>query len=267
MILSHLRLVLPRRTFCSSAVRFSGHNKWSKIKEKKGANDLKKSAVYSKISRTDLVIGGGSTDPEKNASLAAVLKAAKANGVPKDNVEKALARASGSKDKGSSQLMYEAMAHGSVGILIECLTDNANRTLHALREILNDHNGRFAPVSFMFAKKGRVRVALDKGKDHEERVEQLIETALEAGAEDFETVDSSDSTVEVEFTCPPNVLSKVASAATAPGKYRELLESELVYVPTEPGEEADESLTNSISELVEALEDNEDTIRVWTTLD
>jgi len=206
---------------------------------------------------------GGSTDPEKNAALAAVLKVAKLNGVPKENVQKALDRVGSGKDKGSQQLMYEAMAYGSVGVLIECLTDNRDRTHHALREILNHYNARFAPVTFMFQKKGRVRVALDAGSDPE----QLIETALEAGAEDFETVDVPENTIETIFTCPPTELSKLASAVTSPGKCRELLESELVYVPTEPVEEPAESLSTSISNLVEALEENEATIRVWTSLD
>ncbi|TFK55264.1 DUF28-domain-containing protein [Heliocybe sulcata] len=263
---SSMRLALLRRTFCSTPVQLSGHNKWSKIEKKKGIMDRKKSAIYNQTNRdiTVAIKTGGSPDPEKNSALAAVLKAAKANGVPKENIQKALDRASGEKGKGSQDLMYEAMAHGTVGVIIESLTDNRDRTHHALRDILKGHNARFAPVAFMFQRKGRVRVALEHGTDPE----PLIETALEAGAEDFETLDEpEEDSAEVTFICPPSELSNVAAAVTAPGKCKELLERELIYVPSEPSEEPDESLRESIANLVEDLEDNESTMRVWTSLD
>jgi len=162
--------------------------------------DAQKSAIYGKSSR-DIVIAvrhGGSTDPEKNHALAAVLKRAKSLGVPKDNIETALRKAAGGKDKGNQNVTYEALAHGSVGVIIECLTDNTNRTLHNIRDILNTHNARFTPVGFMFQRKGCVRVGFHKMKDIESRVEALIETALEASAEDFEELTQTEESIELE---------------------------------------------------------------------
>ncbi|KAI0948341.1 hypothetical protein AcV7_009117 [Taiwanofungus camphoratus] len=205
--MSLLRLSLPllplRRSLFTSTTQLSGHNKWSKIKEKKGANDLQKGAVYSKANR-DIALAvrnGGGANPEHNATLAAVLKRVKSQGVPKDNIENAIKKAVGGKDKGDQHLTYEAMAPGSIGIIIECLSDNVNRTMHSLHNILKDHSARFAPVGFLFQRKGCVKVALDKGEDFDARTERLIEAALEAEAEDFEQVDTADDTVEIEV-CP-----------------------------------------------------------------
>lgn len=141
---------------------------------------------------------------------------------------------------------------------------------------------RFAPVGFLFERKGSVRVSLQRGEDYSERLERLIETALEADAEDFEESDSGD-VVEVEvsleyllahsslsmlqFICPPSTLSKVTEAVTSRGLADELIGSELVYQPVDAAEPPDEQLESKISNIVDALEENEDTLRVWTTLD
>ncbi|KAJ3479691.1 hypothetical protein NLI96_g8884 [Meripilus lineatus] len=220
------------------------------------------------MSKTHYIVnaGGGSADPIQNQTLAAVIKRARAQGVPKDNIENALKKAAGGKDKGDQQVTYEAMAAGSVGIVIECLTNNVNRTLHSIRDILTSHGARFAPVGFLFERKGSVRVSLQRGEDYSERLERLIETALEADAEDFEESDSGD-VVEVEFICPPSTLSKVTEAVTSRGLADELIGSELVYQPVDAAEPPDEQLESKISNIVDALEENEDTLRVWTTLD
>ncbi|KII85141.1 hypothetical protein PLICRDRAFT_166690 [Plicaturopsis crispa FD-325 SS-3] len=269
---SQLRAVSLPRSFSTSPVHASGHNKWSKIKTKKGAADAKKSAVFGKAYRDIMVAvrGGGSADPGLNSALAAVLKNAKSVGVPKDNIEKALAKASSTgKDRGDQQVTYEAMAYGSVGVIVECLTDNLNRTAHNIRGILGSHGARLAPVGFLFTRRGYVNVSLDKGDDRDARTERLIEAALESGAEDFEEAETPDdpTTTELEFTCPTENLAKLTAAVTRSGLSRDLLSSELVYAPVDKPESADEDLETKVAELVGALEDNEDTLRVWTTLD
>ncbi|KAI0797754.1 YebC-like protein [Abortiporus biennis] len=262
-----------RRSFSSSSPALSGHNKWSKIKKAKGAHDRQKSAIYQKAAR-DIVVAaraGGSPDPEKNASLAAVIKSIKASGVPKDNIENALKKVSGDGGKNGQYQMYEALFGGSIGIIIECLTDNTNRTLHSLGRVIRPHGARLGSVSYLFDRKGSVKILLAKGDDLDARLERIVEVAFEAEAEDFEQTEPENSesadAVEVEFTCPPTVLAKVASAVTAPGLCKELVGSELVYVPKDPSEAPDEETATRLSELVEELEDDEDVLRVWTTLD
>ncbi|KAI0319826.1 YebC-like protein [Amylostereum chailletii] len=279
-----------RRNFSTTVPVLSGHNKWSKIKQKKGAMDAQKSVVYGRAAR-DIMVAvrtGGSADPAQNIALANALKKARSDGVPKTNVDTALAKARGDSDKGTQLMTYEAMAHGCVGIIIECLTDNGNRTIHKVREILGDHNARLAAAGFLFERKGCVRVVVDKTEDFERRLETVIETALAAEAEDFEEQNVTEDAVEVEvcslsppslsddhlslslflvqFTCAPQSLAKLTAAVTAPGLVRELLNSELIYAPGMPGE-ADEEMENAVGELVQKLEDHEDTLRVWTTLD
>ncbi|OBZ75181.1 hypothetical protein A0H81_04562 [Grifola frondosa] len=215
---SHVQSQAARRTFYTSHINLSGHNKWSKIKERKGANDLKKGHIYSKTNRDIMlaVRSGGNADPEQNTALAAVIKRAKAAGIPKDNIENALKKAVGGKEKGDQQLTYEAMGPGSVGIVIECLTDNANRTLKSMQNTLKRHGARFADVKFLFQRRGCVRVALDKGDDFDARMEKLIDAALEADAEDFEELEPTDTSVEVEFMCPPTSLGTLTAAVTTP---------------------------------------------------
>ncbi|EED84169.1 predicted protein [Postia placenta Mad-698-R] len=257
---------------------------WSKIKEKKGANDSRKGALYSKAHRVsvvpqsytmpfvtlqqDIVIAvrtGGSVDPEQNTTLAAVMKRCRSQGVPNDNIESALKKIAGAKDRGDQHLTYEVMAPGSIGLIIECLSDNINRTMHAVRNLVTGHGARIAPVKFMFSRKGSVKVALDKQDGFENKLDSLIEHMLDSGAEDFKETAANDTEVEMEFLCQPQDLAQVTAAASGSGLCRDLLASELVYSPVEEGEAIDEDTTQKLAELVQELEDHDDVLRVWTT--
>jgi len=225
--------------------------------------------IYSKTYRDIIAAAraGSSADPSTNAALAAVLRSAKLFGVPKANIENALKKASGDKDKGSQLATYEAMAFGEVGIIIECLTDNSNRTVHRLRELLASHDARFAPVKYLFDRKGLVRVSV--GKPENEPVETRAENAIEVALpfiDDFSQNSEPGETIELEFTCQPENLGKVASALTSQPELVRELSSELVYTPTETIA-ADEEMEGKVANLVEALEEHEDTLRVYTTLD
>ncbi|KAI0781183.1 YebC-like protein [Trametes elegans] len=266
----HRSLAVARpRAFHSSPTWLSGHNKWSKIEKRKGANDLKKGALYSRAYREIAlaVRSGGSTDPALNNALAAVLQRVKSQGVPKDNIENALKKLSGESGKGDTHLIFEAMGPGSVGLIVECLSDNPNRTVKFLSTLLKDHGARMADVKFLFRREGRVKVALEPGDDIDARLEKLVEVALDADAEDFESEDLPDGARAVEFKCPHTSLHKLTSALTAPGVCRELISSELVYAPLEPLEGLEEETVESLDKLVEAIEDLDDTLRVWTTAD
>ncbi|KAH9043015.1 YebC-like protein [Lactarius hengduanensis] len=287
--LSSRILLVPRpthiRPLSTSSPACSGHNKWSKIQQKKGINDLRRGQVYARASRDIMVAArNGGSDPERNVALFNAVKKARADGVPKVNIESALQKAAGGKDGAGQLITYEALAHGSVGLVMyvqtearrraprsltrerECLTDNGNRTLHKTREILNEHNARFATVGFMFQHKGRVRVALDKQSAESGGVDRLLEETLAAGAEDFDQNPGSGEDVEVEILCPPNALGKITNAVTQSGLSQGLLSCELIYAPTEDPVEDDE-LSSIVKGLVNDLEENEDTLRVWTTLD
>ncbi|KAI0262910.1 DUF28-domain-containing protein [Gloeopeniophorella convolvens] len=285
-MLARIALAAPRPAVTRRCVRAltttppvsSGHNKWSKIQQKKGINDQRRGELYSRAFRDIMVAArnGGSADPDKNVALFNAVKKARADGVPKANIEGALQKAAGGKDGAGQMAVYEVLAHGSVGLIVECLTDNGNRTLHQIREILNAHNARFATVRFMFQHKGRVRVALDKAEADAGGVDRLFDAALGAGAEDFDQVPDADGAdagdVEVQIICAPTELAKVTDAVTQSGLAKGLLASELVYAPAEDAAEAaeaeaDEELSGRIRELVGELEENDATLRVWTTLD
>ncbi|KAK2460542.1 hypothetical protein APHAL10511_007012 [Amanita phalloides] len=256
-----------KRSFSASKLNLAGHNKWSKIKQKKGIMDAQKGAIYGRISR-DIVLAvrnGGSVDPNLNLHLASALKRAKEQHVPKENVERALAKATGGKDRTGESLTYEALAHNSVGLIIECLTNNTNRTIHRIREVLTAHNARFTPVKFMFVRQGYVRVCLDKCADTRTSVDEIVDVALEGGAEDFEQLPSDHGVTEVEFSCQPNALAKVTTAVTTL-PFCELLNSELVYAPIQCSQTSNE-IESEILDLVDELEADEDTLRVWTSLD
>ncbi|KAI0303407.1 YebC-like protein [Multifurca ochricompacta] len=241
---------------------------WSKIQQKKGVNDQRRGQLYARAYR-DIMIAvrnGGSADPEKNIALLNVLKKARADGVPKTNIESALQKAVGGKDGGGQLATYEVLAHGSVGLIIECLTDNGNRTLHQIREILNEHNARFATVMFMFRHRGRVRVALNRQDVENGGVDKLFDEVLAVGAEDFDQIPGAGEGVEVEIMCAPSTLGKITDAVARSGFSQGLLSSELVYAQAEDAVE-DEEMGSKVRELVNELEENESTLRVWTTVD
>ncbi|KAF9264888.1 YebC-like protein [Marasmius fiardii PR-910] len=264
-----MRSLVIQRCFSLSRPTFAGHNKWSKIKDKKGANDASRSATYNKAT-LDIINAariGGSAVPEKNPSLAVVLKRVKAQNVPKENIAKALAKANKAKGSGETTV-YEAIACNSVGIMIECSTDNTNRTVQTLREILTSRGARIAPVGFMFQRGGRVKVLLEKNQQFDEALEKLVEIAVDNGSEDFETSTVDDNQEEVgfsiQFTCEPTALSGLTTALTE-SKLCQVLASELAYKPVTNAELSDEEIER-VNELVEALEANDDTMRVWTNL-
>ncbi|KAH9901144.1 transcriptional regulator TACO1-like protein [Cubamyces lactineus] len=133
--------------------------------------------------------------------------------------------------------------------------------------ILKDHGARLSDVKYLFRKEGRVKVTLDPGEDVEARLEKLVEVALDSGAEDFESEDLSDGTRSVEFKCSHTSLHKLTSALSASSVCRELLSSELVYAPLQPIEDLDEQSAQELDKLVDAIEDLDGTLRVWTTAD
>ncbi|KAK7463405.1 hypothetical protein VKT23_006758 [Stygiomarasmius scandens] len=194
--------------------------------------------------------------------LNTAIKRIRSQGVPKENIAKALAKAS--KDKGGGEILtYEAIACNSIGVIIECTTDNSKRTVQTLREILSSKGARMAPVSFMFQRNGLVKVALEKRDEFDQRLEKLVEIALDSGAEDFNQLPEGEgSQIEVEFKCEPSSLSSLTDALLKAGS--QLVASELAYTPLESIEPSSED-ADALTDLVDALETHEDTVRVWTS--
>jgi YebC/PmpR family DNA-binding regulatory protein len=163
----------------------SGHSKWSTIKHKKGAADKKRGKIFTKLIKEITVaarMGGG--DPESNPRLRHAIAAAKAQNMPKDNFERAIKKGTGELEGVNyEEILYEGYGPGGVAVLVECLTDNKNRTIADVRYIFNKAGGNVGTdgcVAWMFDKKGLISVSKDDSDE-----DTLMEVALDAGAEDI----------------------------------------------------------------------------------
>lgn len=237
----------------------SGHSKWHSIKHKKGAADAKRGKVFTKIIKEITVsarLGGG--DEAANPRLRTVIMKAKAANMPKDNIERAIKKGIGGMDGVDYvELSYEAYAHGGVGLLIEALTENKNRTAADVRTILSKNGGQLAAtgaVSYMFSRKGII--AYDS-----ETVdfEALFEAALDAGAED---VREEDSLIEV-FVDPSDFVNVLETLQT--NAFKEM-NAEVTMVPDNTVS-LDTETTAKVLRLLEKLEDNDDVQSVASNLD
>ncbi len=237
----------------------SGHSKWSTIKRKKGAADAKRGKIFTKIIREIMVAartGGG--DINANPRLRTAVLAAKAENMPKENIERAIKKGTGELEGTNyEELTYEGYGPGGVAMLLEVLTDNKNRTVAEVRHIFSKHNGSLGEtgcVSWMFEKKGLILV--DRVGADEDR---LIEVALDAGA-----VDVMDTGKDFEVTVPPPQFDVVKKALDDAGfKYSY---AEVTMVPQSTvrltGKDAEQML-----KLMEGLEDSDDVQKVYANFD
>src|SRR3989338_6397039 len=179
----------------------AGHSKWKQIKHKKAVTDARKGQLFSKLVKEVTVAARtGGVNPETNTRLRSALERAKSEGLPKENVERALERASGGTDGPLLQeFLYEATAGGGVQIIIEGITDNKNRTLAEIRHILSEHGGRFAESGSLlwnFEKIGTLEI--NRTDNPERSTDEIAIAAIEAGAGDFTQLEDS-WIVETEF--------------------------------------------------------------------
>ena len=166
----------------------SGHNKWSTIRHRKGAQDAKRAKVFSRLAKALIVAaqnGGG--DPETNASLKIAIDQARRENMPKDNIERAIKRGTGESTEGRiEEVVYEGYGPGNVAMMVVCATDNTNRTVSEIKNIFTKGGGKFVPsgsVSFQFAHRGHIVVSADD-------LESAELAAIDAGAEDVRTEDN-----------------------------------------------------------------------------
>ena len=237
----------------------SGHSKWATIKHKKGAEDAKRGRIFTKIIKEITVaarIGGG--DEDANPRLrTAVLKAKTAN-MPKDNIDRAIKKGTGDLDGVDyTELLYEAYGPGGVAILIQCLTDNKNRTAADIRNILTKRGGNLGEtgsVGYLFRRKGVIAI------DGEQFAEDdVIDAALEAGADDV-TNDGG----YVEVLTEPEVFEPVLAALQAAGIKN--TSAEITMVP-DANVALDENKTRKALHLIENLDDHDDVQSISTNLD
>ncbi|HDP77431.1 MULTISPECIES: YebC/PmpR family DNA-binding transcriptional regulator [unclassified Mesotoga] len=237
----------------------SGHNKWANIKHRKGAQDAKRSKVFTKIIRELMVSAReGGSDPNTNTSLRTAIEKARAANMPKDTMEKAIKKGAGELEGQSfSEALYEGYAPGGVALLIRCLTDNKNRTAQEIRHTLSKYGGSMAEsgaVSWMFERKGIITVAKEQISDLEEF--QLL--AIEAGAEDIK-----DEADPIEIVTSPDSVSDVKTALEENGYS---LSYDMSYIPSNTLK-VEGSDAGKLFKLLDILEDNDDVQEIYDNSD
>lgn len=238
----------------------SGHSKWATIRRKKEATDGARAKVFTKIGREiAVVVRDGGPDPNNNAKLRELIAKAKANNVPNDNIDRIIKKAAGDGDKTNYQSnVYEGYGPNGVAVIVECLTDNKNRTAGDIRHYFDKFGGNLGTtgcVSFMFTSQGTVILSYENQDE-----DKIMEDVFEAGASDFNIEDDV-----IEVTCEPNDVTTVAQ------KFRELgynvMSAETEMVPQNYTTLTDEDAIKKMNNLLEHLEDNDDVQNVYHNWD
>ncbi len=239
----------------------AGHSKWSKVKRFKGALDVKRGKLFSKLSKEITVatkLGGG--DAGANPRLRSAILAARAQSMPNENIERAIKRGTGEGADAPNfeELIYEGYAPGGVAVIVEVATDNKNRAAADLRLIFTKHHGHLASsrsVSYMFHRKGMITLRREQIAE-----DRLLEIVLEAGAEELTSDDEHYviRTAHDRLYAVAEVLKNAGLAADS---------QKLTYIPESTVPVADESTAAEVIGLCDALEDNDDVQNVYSNFD
>jgi YebC/PmpR family DNA-binding regulatory protein len=239
----------------------SGHSKWSSIKHKKGAADAKRGKLFSKLTRAIIVAAReGGPDPSANLALQNAIEKARSYSMPKDNIDRAIAKGSGADSDTSAfeTVVYEGYGPSGVAVIVEALTDNRNRTAGEVRHTFSKNDGNLGgsgAVSWLFERRGVVLVSAD-GADEDE----LTLAAAEGGADDV----TRDGSV-YQVLAAPEQLAAVREAVESAGFAID--SAELTMLPKTTVEVADESDAKKVLRLLEQLEDNDDVQDVYANFD
>jgi len=236
----------------------SGHSKWSTIKRKKGEKDGARAKIFTKISREIIVaIKEGGPDPDNNSKLATLIQKAKSNNIPNDNIDRLIKKAAGEGEKSDYEnCVYEGYGPNGVAVIVDCLTDNRNRTAGEIRHYFDKFGGNMGTsgcVSFMFSLQGIIVLDNEDGDIDEDKA---MEDILEAGGDDFSFEDGC-----VEITTDPKTVGEVAKALTDMG-YK-VVSAEAEQVPSTYTVLTDEDHIKKMGLLLDMLEDNDDVQNVW----
>lgn len=236
------------------------HSKWHKVRQFKGAIDAKRSASFTKLAREITVAAREKgADPNMNAGLRAAIERAREASMPKDNIERAIQKGVGGTGEGQIEtLTYEGYAPGGTALIIECLTDNRNRTANDVKHLLSKNGGSLAQtgaVTYLFDRFGVVHIPGGLPADRHEEVELAL---IDAGANDI--VDLEDA---ADIRCIPNDLAKVADVVASLNLKTNSVGFE--WVP-KTLVETDEQTGLAVSELIEMLDAHDDVSRVFSNL-
>jgi YebC/PmpR family DNA-binding regulatory protein len=239
----------------------AGHSKWSKVKRFKGAIDVKRGALFSKLAKEITIAaktGGG--DPASNARLRSAILSARSQSMPNDNIERAIKRGTGEGAEAThfDEIVYEGYAPGGVAVIVEAATDNKNRTAADIRRIFTKNNGALATsgsVSYMFHKKGQITVPRDTIDE-----ERMLELALEAGAEELTTEEEA-----YVITTSHDQLYSVAEALKHAGVATD--GQKFTFIPDTTVPVNDETVAMQVLRLCDGLEDDADVQNVYSNLD
>ncbi len=234
----------------------AGHSKWANIKHRKAAQDAKRGKIFTKIIREIVVAArAGGPLPEDNPRLRSIIDKALGANMKRDTIDKAIARGAGAGDEDNyEELSYEGYAPGGVAVLVECMTDNRNRTVAEVRHAFTKRGGNLGTdgsVAYLFDRKGQI--SFGPGADED----RLMELALEAGAEDVVTNDDGSIDLLTAWEDFDAVKDRVIAAGAAPDA------AEITMIPSTTVE-LDDDTARSVLGLIDMLEDLDDVQSVWT---
>ena len=240
----------------------SGHSKWATTKHQKAVTDAKRSNLFTKLANVVSVAARSGSDPTMNFQLRLAIDRARAANMPKDKIERAIKRGTG--ELGGAQveeILYEAYGPHGTAILIETLTDNKNRASGEIRAVLHKLGGKLAgagAVSYLFERKGEIRVSFPRAGDNQTEVEKIEEVIIESGAEDYERIDDG----YLVYTAADS-LASVRDALQAKGLRLE--GAQLIWQPTTVVTLAEEE-SQKILNLLETIDDLDDVANVSSNL-
>lgn len=235
----------------------SGHSKWANIKHKKEKTDAQKAKVFTKIGKEiTIAVKAGGGDPNNNSKLRDLILKAKSNNVPNDNIERTIKKALGASGENYEEIVYEGYGPAGIAVIVETTTDNRNRTAGNVRSYFSKYHGNMGQtgcVSYLFTDKGLIVVSNEDGDIDEDK---LMETALEAGAEDF----ASEGEVFEIYTEPDDLfaIKETLEAAGYP-----ILSAEQDKIPSNYVTLDNEDDIKFMSLLIEHLEDDDDVMNVY----
>ena len=236
----------------------AGHSKWANIQHRKGRQDAARSKLFSKLAKEITVAAKmGDPDPDKNPRLRLAIKEAKAQSMPKDNIERAIKKATGGDADSYDEIRYEGYGPNGVAIIVETMTDNRNRTASNVRSTFAKHGGNLGEtgsVAFMFDRKGEIVYPASVGD-----ADTVMEAAIDAGAEDVES--SEDGHVIYTADTDLNDVSTALEAALGESE-----STKLIWKP-QTSTDLDLETAQKLFKLIDALEDDDDVQNVTANFD
>ena len=243
----------------------AGHSKWKNIMHKKAKTDAQRAKVFTKIGKEmSVAIKEGGADPNVNIKLRDLIAKAKSFNVPNDNIERVIKKASGGDDINYENIVYEGYGPSGVAVIVECMTDNRNRTSGDMRHYFDKYGGNLGAtgcVTYLFSETGVIVINADSIDE-----DKFMEDTIEAGATDFSREEGEeDGEYVFEVLTEPNQLLNVSASLEKMG-YK-FLSSEVDKIPSVYVKLESEDDTAKMDKLIELLEDNDDVVNIWHNLE